>query len=172
MPTRTETAVPGSAVRVVPVAGGHALLIDVAVAAGQTAIELNGEIVAIPTRHTVQIGKQSHVLPCEEQDLSVCVATTPWMFMNHSCEPTVMLRGRAMVALRDLEAGDAIAFDYETTEYSMFEPFLCGCGSARCRGWIRGFRYLEAYQRARLAPLLAPHLRALVNESPAEPAAG
>ena len=172
MPTRNEAAATGCTVEVVPVPGGHALLTAVAVGAGEIAIELNGRVVEKPTRHTVQIGESAHALPCEEPDISVCIAATPWMFMNHSCEPTVMLRGRAMVALRDLAAGDPIAFDDETTEYSMFEPFRCGCGSARCRGWIRGFRHLEASQRARLAPLLAPHLRAILDEALAEPTAG
>jgi hypothetical protein len=56
----------------------------------------------------------------------------------HSCEPNccIDLPDRAMVAIRPIAAGEAISFDYETTESWFSHPFWCQCGSRRCRGRI------------------------------------
>ena len=43
----------------------------------------------------------------------------PADFINHSCDPTCGMRGATvLVALRDLEAGEAITYDYATTDGS------------------------------------------------------
>ena len=56
----------------------------------------------------------------------------------HGCEPNcyVDLHNRAMVALRAIEPGEAITYDYETTERWFSHPFWCRCGARRCRGRI------------------------------------
>jgi len=41
----------------------------------------------------------------------------------------------------------------------MAAPFDCGCGSAQCRGTVRGFRHLTEAQREQLVAI-APHLQA------------
>ena len=56
----------------------------------------------------------------------------------HSCDPNcrIDLAQRVLVALRPIEAGEAITYDYETTESWFSHPFWCLCGSRRCRGRI------------------------------------
>jgi hypothetical protein len=56
----------------------------------------------------------------------------------HSCEPNccISFPTSAMVAIRPIEAGEAITYDYETTEAWFSHPFWCRCGSRRCRGRI------------------------------------
>ena len=56
----------------------------------------------------------------------------------HGCEPNcrVDLHDRVMVALRPIEPGEAITYDYETTERWFSHPFWCRCGARRCRGRI------------------------------------
>jgi hypothetical protein len=56
----------------------------------------------------------------------------------HSCDPNccVSFPNRAMVAIRPIAAGEAITFDYETTERWFSHPFWCVCGARRCRGRI------------------------------------
>jgi hypothetical protein len=56
----------------------------------------------------------------------------------HSCEPncSVSFPNRAMVAIRSIAAGEAVTFDYETTERWFSHPFWCVCGVRRCRGRI------------------------------------
>lgn len=69
----------------------------------------------------------------------------PWSIaanINHSCDPnshSEVIRGRLFViADRDIEVGEEIAYDY------MFDPdaeiYLCACGTAKCRGTINVIR--------------------------------
>ena len=56
----------------------------------------------------------------------------------HACDPNcrVSFRDRALVAIKDILPGQAITFDYKTTESRLSYPFQCLCGSSLCRGWI------------------------------------
>ena len=58
--------------------------------------------------------------------------------MAHSCEPNcrVDLASRVVVADRPIGPGEAITYDYETTERWFSHPFWCQCGARRCRGRI------------------------------------
>lgn len=57
---------------------------------------------------------------------------------GHSCEPNccVSFPDRALVAVRAIEPGEPITYDYETTESWFSHPFWCRCGARRCRGRI------------------------------------
>ena len=56
----------------------------------------------------------------------------------HACEPNCRLDldGRRMVAVRPIAAGEAVTYDYETTERWFSHPFWCQCGARRCRGRV------------------------------------
>ena len=58
--------------------------------------------------------------------------------VSHACEPNcrVSFRERALVAVTPILPGEAITFDYQSTESRLSHPFQCLCGSPRCRGWI------------------------------------
>lgn len=60
----------------------------------------------------------------------------------HSCDPNcdVDMATRTFTARRTIRAGDIVTMDYEQTEDVLWRPFMCGCGAADCRGWIRGRR--------------------------------
>jgi hypothetical protein len=64
-------------------------------------------------------------------------------FINHSCEPNCesdVIDGRVyIVALRDIEVGEELTYDYalepeEDLPSSGERPYACRCGSPRCRG--------------------------------------
>jgi hypothetical protein len=141
---------------------GHHVRANVAIAAGEAVLVLDGIETAEPSRHSVQVGEGVHVdLPLlAHQEY---LARYPWRYTNHSCDPNTVLRGRTLVARWPIAAGDEVTFDYETTEFEMAEPFACHCGSRRCAGMIRGFAFLTADERERRRPLLAPHLLALLD---------
>jgi uncharacterized protein len=56
----------------------------------------------------------------------------------HSCEPNccVAFPTSSVVAIRPIEAGETITYDFETTETWFSHPFWCLCGSRRCHGRI------------------------------------
>jgi tyrocidine synthetase-3 len=62
----------------------------------------------------------------------------------HSCSPNTScdMITRTFTAVRNIEPGEFITMDYETTEDALFRPFHCGCGSANCRGLIRGKKFM------------------------------
>lgn len=66
----------------------------------------------------------------------------PALFINHSCDPNLGMRGKFLfVALRNIKKGEELTFDYSISEDSLWE-MRCGCGKERCRGVIRGIRFL------------------------------
>jgi len=63
----------------------------------------------------------------------------PADFINHSCSPAAGFGGSpiTLVALRDIEVGEEITFDYcMDTSYDM--EFDCQCGSPNCRKKVTG----------------------------------
>lgn len=129
------------------------------VAAGTTLFPLIGRERKTPTRYSVQVGPALHVDQKSAHDITDVVHRFFFRYMDHHCEPTTVIRGREVIALRDIAPGDGVTFNYNTTEYDMAEPFRCHCGSAQCIGMVRGARHLTPAQRAQLAPWLADYLR-------------
>lgn len=59
-------------------------------------------------------------------------------YFNHSCEPNCGFRGQiALVAMRDIRAGEELTFDYAMAE-TYDQPWECQCGSSLCRKRMRG----------------------------------
>lgn len=82
----------------------------------------------------------------------------PFMFLNHSCEPNLGIRGeREFVALRDIPAGAELTVDYAITENNPYWEMRCSCGEARCRETIRAIQFLPAEIFARYLPLIGDH---------------
>ncbi|MGH3550650.1 MAG: SET domain-containing protein-lysine N-methyltransferase [Pseudonocardiaceae bacterium] len=70
----------------------------------------------------------------------------PARFMNHSCQPNTGVvdnsqNGYDFVALRGIQPGDELTWDYETTEYVSIAVPRCLCAAAGCRMSIRGYRF-------------------------------
>ena len=59
-------------------------------------------------------------------------------YINHSCEPNAYMKtvyGHIIfIALRDIQAGEEITVDYESTLHS--DKKRCTCGARSCRGTI------------------------------------
>lgn len=121
------------------------------IAAGEVLVALAHVFIETREQHTIQIDEHRHQAGTREID----------DYLNHSCEPSARLDAERLcfVAARDIAPGEAVTFNYLTSEWDMVAPFDCKCGSQRCFGVIRGFRHLNEEERARLEPLLTPFLR-------------
>lgn len=88
-------------------------------------------------------------------------------FFNHSCNPTCGITGKStLVALRDIQPGEEITYDYSAAEWTPKEyqaydhcewPMSCRCGESNCRKLITCFPYLpdevkEKYVRSGILP--------------------
>lgn len=90
-------------------------------------------------------------LPFDVKDYAIQCAPDKWMdttnegrWSNRSCSPNAGIHGLfELRALCDLEPGEEILWDYDTTENSDWEMKDCKCGSPRCRKWIHGYRFLS-----------------------------
>lgn len=118
-------------------------------------------IVDSPSIFTVQVSATRHVDP----------EFTTLEKANHSCEPncdamvdvdSALFGLRANIAI---PAGTPLSFDYCTTEWSMDAPFLCECGSATCRGEIRGFKHMNAASKVTLLPRASTHIKLLHKDA-------
>jgi hypothetical protein len=67
----------------------------------------------------------------------------PGVFVNHSCEPNAGIRkNRYLVALRKIQRGQEIRYDYSTTMEEHSFTMECRCGAPTCRKWVRDFSTL------------------------------
>lgn len=88
--------------------------------------------------YTVQVGPDDYILP-----------ESPGMYINHSCDPNAGFSlADTLVALRDIDRGEQVCFDYSTSMDEESWTLDCCCGSPRCRKTIRDFDTLPEELRA------------------------
>lgn len=120
---------------------GQGLFAKKTLAAGETILTFVGEVIDFDKAilkapqyegDPLQIGKNLY-MNLEE----------PGRFVNHSCEPNAGVRNDVeLVALKEINAGDEIYFDYSTTMDEDYWEMPCGCGNVNCRKMIKDFKYL------------------------------
>lgn len=121
-------------------------------------LRLEGIVLKEPTQFSIQIGESEHIAAYSNHPH---IESSIIRYINHSCEPSAYfnITDRVLIAAKNLEPGDEITFNYNTTEYDMVAPFQCRCGSANCYGEIKGFKYLSADQKNKLLPFISPYLK-------------
>lgn len=124
----------------------------------QTILTFQGVVSPRPTRFSLQIGPLEHLEPAFDSDDPSGFESSSWRFLNHSCAPNARVQFPQLIAASPIGVGEEITFNYNTTEYELIEPFRCQCGAIHCAEWIRGFKFVEPEDRARLLPLLPPYL--------------
>jgi hypothetical protein len=112
--------------------------------------------------------------PAEARDLSpdrrdhVCLVgpdrlalvTPPGCYLNHSCAPTAVRHGVAVLALEPIAAGDEVTLDYRLTALDG-PAWACRCGAPTCTGVVAGgVATLPPEVRERMRPHIPAWLRA------------
>lgn len=82
---------------------------------GEVVLTLSGKIFDHPTRESIQIGENKHILDELGQ------------FTNHSCYPSCVVTGNQLISIKEIKKGDSITFDYSKTEDFLASPFKCSC---------------------------------------------
>jgi hypothetical protein len=142
----------------------HALA---AIPAGANILQLEGDVSATRTRHSVQIGEGLYIdAPARELARETPFTSYRFRALNHACDPNARFVGRVLQARRDIAVGEEICFDYTTTELSMVHPFRCTCAAANCLGTVQGFAYLSTTQQRERTSDLQPHLLRLISLQP------
>ena len=86
--------------------------------------------------HYIQVGENIFMGPSGNAD----------DLINHSCNPNCGLKissdGVFLYAIRDINPGEEITFDYSTTMDEEHWEMDCCCGDPKCRKKIKDFKYL------------------------------
>ena len=84
----------------------------------------------------------------------------PGDMVNHCCEPNCGIRGDIIVvAMRDIAVGEELTYDYAMSDASDYDEFRCACGTAVCRGMIRGTDWRDPAIQARYADYFTTYVR-------------
>lgn len=155
-----------------PVAVGAAGRGSVAVeevAAGEVVAAFGGRCLTRDEFDLLPAGQQVRSIQIDEAlFLAGSPEPEPADFINHSCEPNCGMRGNSvLVALRPIAVGEAITYDYATSDGCDYDEFECACGSALCRGKVTGNDWmlpdLQLRHRGSFSPYLAARIAALAS---------
>ena len=90
----------------------------------------------------------------------------PGDMINHSCEPNCGIAGISSVqALRDIEIGEEITFDYAMTDSSKCDEFICACRKSGCREKISGTDWQKEELQARYRNYFSSYIEKLIKLS-------
>lgn len=114
------------------------------------------------TERVLQMDEDLYLLTVEEKEPNDC--------FNHSCEPNLGFFGQiGLIAMRDIEAGEEVMFDYAMSDGGPYDEFECRCGSSTCRKKITGndWKLPELWEKYKgyFSPYLARRIEALHAET-------
>ncbi len=107
-------------------------------------------------RYTVQIEADYH--------LTSGLTNNDADYFNHSCNPNAGLRGQiVLVAMRDIQPGEEVCFDYAMTEADPTLTMDCACGHPDCRHCITGDDWKLPALQARYKGYFSPYIQRLIE---------
>lgn len=131
--------------------GGHTVVAIEPVAKGELIVVWSGTLVDGHVLSNLPARVKRHSLQVEEDHYLVSLTDCePADYVNHSCSPNAGLSGQiALVAMREIRAGEEVTYDYAMSDGSSYDEFECRCGSVQCRGHVSGedWKRPELWQR-------------------------
>ncbi len=127
---------------------------------GETVAAFGGWVIDRSTLDTLSDDRQSRSIQVDE-DLYLVSADTPEAgdMLNHSCEPNSGLSGSSLlVAMRDIEVGEELTFDYAMCDASDYDEFTCLCGVPTCRQVVTGSDWRDPVLQAKYLGWFSPYL--------------
>lgn len=150
-------------------ASGRASIAVEPIAAGEVVVAFGGRCLTRVEFELLPVTQQVRSLQIEETMFLVApVEPEPADFINHSCDPNCALSGNSIVvALRDIEIGGVLTYDYATSHGCDYDEFECVCGSVNCRGKVTGYDWmlpeLQLRYRGHFSPYLARRIASLAS---------
>jgi SET domain-containing protein len=92
-----------------------------------------GKIVARKDFGKLSEWESDHLDELDEDKFEVQPA--PACFVNHSCDPNAIAKGRSYFVLKSIKKGEEITVDYRSK--GIFKnKWECKCGSKNCKGYV------------------------------------
>ena len=147
--------------RLNPAKGGFGVYAKEKVYTGELLVVWGGSVVDYETLVTLPAIKQIRSVQVEENRYLVSNSSNdPADYFNHCCEPNAGLVGQiALAALRDIELGEEVCFDYAMSDASPYDEFDCECGMPACRRRITGNDWMAPDLQDRYAGFFSPYIQ-------------
>ena len=141
-------------------AHGIGVFVTAPIPAGTTVAGFGGGVV--DRRELEDMGElvRTHALQIDD-DLYLASEPpfSPADYVNHSCDPNCGIVGAVLlVAMRDIAVGEELCFDYAMSDSDDYDEFDCTCGTALCRGVVRGSDWKRPELRVRYEGWYAEYL--------------
>ena len=127
---------------------------------GETVAAFGGWIVSRDLLSTMSHDRQGRSIQVDD-DLYLVSSDTPEPgdMLNHSCEPNCGLSGSSLLlAMRDIEPGEELTFDYAMCDASDYDEFKCLCAQSGCRELVTGSDWRDPALQAKYAGYFSPYL--------------
>ncbi|MFN7991299.1 MAG: SET domain-containing protein-lysine N-methyltransferase [Candidatus Micrarchaeia archaeon] len=85
--------------------------------------------------------------------------------INHSCDPNAGIRGQIiLVAMRDIDPGEEVTFDYSMVLFGGHFRMECHCGSASCRRLVTSDDWKKSALQLRYSGYFSSYLQEKIDE--------
>ena len=137
--------------------------------AGATVAGFGGHVVERVEFDNLDEELRTHSLQIDDRLYLVSLPPfAPADYVNHSCEPNCGLIGSCLlVAMREIEAGEELCFDYAMSDTNDYDEFVCACGSSSCRGLITGADWKRPELQERYAGFFSTYITRKIAEAAA-----
>jgi hypothetical protein len=147
--------------RPAPNKGGMGVYACEAIRRGEVVAMWGGRVIPVEEIYYYNEELRRYLIQVEEGlFLTPSWPTEPAEYFNHSCDPNTGLSGQsALVAMRDIEAGEEVCFDYAMSESHPLFEFDCHCGSPLCRSRTSAEDWRNRELQLRYAGYFSPYLQ-------------
>ena len=131
---------------------GHGVFAVEPIRANEAIVAFGGYSVTRATLDSMPELRRQHSMQIDDDLFLASPGGEPGDMVNHSCQPNCGIRGSiVVVAMRDIEPGEELTFDYAMSDSQDYDEFICACGAPECRGIVTGSDWLrpELQQRYR-----------------------
>jgi hypothetical protein len=153
-------------VRPDPEKGGFGVFAREAAQVGEVLVVWGGNIVTEELLEQLPPVMQHHAVQIDEGLYLATVGDLePADYVNHSCEPNLGLRGQiTLVALRNIQPGEEVCFDYAMTDSTPYDEFECHCALPTCRKVITGNDWQLPELWAKYQGYFSPYLQRRIEQ--------
>ncbi len=116
-----------------------------------------------PHRYSLQI----------EENLFLTSIGTLADYVNHSCDPNTGMAGATMLAaMREIQPGEEICWDYAMSDGSPYDEFACTCAAPTCRKKVTGNDWQIPALWQRYTGYFSPYLQRRIDHLRAQQKGG
>lgn len=146
--------------------GGRGVFARAPIAAGELLTVWSGRIHTYQELLQLSVAKQQHSIQVEEDlYLTTIRDDEPADYINHSCNPNAGLDGQIVLrAMRVIEPGEEICYDYAMSDGSSYDEFQCTCGFPNCRRYITGDDWRRPDLQKKYAGWFSTYLQRRINQ--------